>query len=283
MVGREGGVRATGRAVLRDVPLDRFFHPGSWPCRRLGHQGQRHPSPVADGEKEGRGRGRGRVPRQPGRDEIDGVPCFALHPRHPGGHRPGRDRGRGSGDHSRRRREETAPFRDDLRRRLRRGGRGGPAPPGAGRSVAAGAASTCSVRTPPSTPSCPFATICRASRIALISHSGHQGRHIWQGQEIGIPMSHWAPTGNEVDLEFADFVRYFADQPEVGAIAAYIEGFKDGAHRAAGGRPRHAPGGADRAGQGGPDRAGRVDGHVAHRPIWPGPTRWRRPCSASAA
>ena len=41
-------------------------------------------------------------------------------------------------------------------------------------------------------------------------------------------MSHWAPTGNEVDLEFADFARYFADQDDVGVIAAYIEGFKDG-------------------------------------------------------
>ena len=42
------------------------------------------------------------------------------------------------------------------------------------------------------------------------------------------PLSHWAPTGNEVDLEFADFARYFADQPEVGVVACYIEGFKDG-------------------------------------------------------
>jgi acetate---CoA ligase (ADP-forming) len=41
-------------------------------------------------------------------------------------------------------------------------------------------------------------------------------------------LSHWAPTGNEADLEFADFVRYFADQDEVGVIAAYVEGFKDG-------------------------------------------------------
>ena len=41
-------------------------------------------------------------------------------------------------------------------------------------------------------------------------------------------LSHWAPTGNEVDLEFADFAAWFADQPEVGVIAAYIEGFKDG-------------------------------------------------------
>ena len=62
----------------------------------------------------------------------------------------------------------------------------------------------------------------------MVSHSGHQGRHIWQAQDLGIPLGFWAPTGNEVDLEFADFARYFADQPEVGAIAAYVEGFHDG-------------------------------------------------------
>ena len=64
--------------------------------------------------------------------------------------------------------------------------------------------------------------------IALVTQSGHQGRPIYQAQEIGIRVSHWAPTGNEADLESADFIRYFADQDEVGAIAAYIEGFKDG-------------------------------------------------------
>ncbi len=64
--------------------------------------------------------------------------------------------------------------------------------------------------------------------IALITQSGHQGRPVFQGQEIGIRLSHWAPTGNEVDLEFADFARHFADQPEVGVVACYIEGFKDG-------------------------------------------------------
>jgi acetate---CoA ligase (ADP-forming) len=67
-----------------------------------------------------------------------------------------------------------------------------------------------------------------APKLALITQSGHQGRPVFQAQELGVAMSHWAPTGNEVDLEFADFARYFADQPEVGAIAAYIEGFKDG-------------------------------------------------------
>lgn len=65
-------------------------------------------------------------------------------------------------------------------------------------------------------------------RIALITQSGHQGRPIFQAQELGIAISHWAPTGNEADLEFADFAAYFADQDEVGVVAAYIEGFKDG-------------------------------------------------------
>ena len=64
--------------------------------------------------------------------------------------------------------------------------------------------------------------------IALISQSGHQGRPIFQTQELGVRLAYWAPTGNEGDLEVADFIAYFADQDEVGAVAAYVEGFKDG-------------------------------------------------------
>src|SRR4051794_11498763 len=64
--------------------------------------------------------------------------------------------------------------------------------------------------------------------IALITQSGHQGRPVFQGQDIGVRLSHWAPTGNEADLEFADFCAYFAEQPDVGTVACYIEGFKDG-------------------------------------------------------
>jgi acetate---CoA ligase (ADP-forming) len=73
-----------------------------------------------------------------------------------------------------------------------------------------------------------FRTDLTGPAIALVTQSGHQGRPIFQGQDLGIRLSHWAPTGNEVDLEFADWARYFADQPEVGVVAAYIEGFKDG-------------------------------------------------------
>jgi acetate---CoA ligase (ADP-forming) len=74
----------------------------------------------------------------------------------------------------------------------------------------------------------PFRGDLPGRAIALLTQSGHQGRPIYQAQEIGVRVSHWAPTGNEADLEAADFIRWYADRDEVGAIAAYIEGFKDG-------------------------------------------------------
>ncbi|MFD9967156.1 acetate--CoA ligase family protein [Streptomyces sp. NPDC059011] len=64
--------------------------------------------------------------------------------------------------------------------------------------------------------------------IALITQSGHQGRPVFAMQELGVRLSHWAPTGNEADLETADFISYFSGRPEVGAIACYVEGLKDG-------------------------------------------------------
>jgi acetate---CoA ligase (ADP-forming) len=64
--------------------------------------------------------------------------------------------------------------------------------------------------------------------IALITQSGHQGRPVFQGQEIGIKLSHWAPSGNEADLESADFIDYFSGLRTTGAVACYIEGFKNG-------------------------------------------------------
>ncbi|MFI7010406.1 acetate--CoA ligase family protein [Streptomyces sp. NPDC050145] len=64
--------------------------------------------------------------------------------------------------------------------------------------------------------------------IALITQSGHQGRPVFTLQELGIRLSHWAPTGNEADLETSDFISYFSQRPEVGAIACYVEGLKDG-------------------------------------------------------
>lgn len=73
-----------------------------------------------------------------------------------------------------------------------------------------------------------FRTDLEGPAIALITQSGHQGRPVFALQELGVRLSHWAPTGNEADLETADFISYFAERPEVGAIACYVEGLKDG-------------------------------------------------------
>jgi acyl-CoA synthetase (NDP forming) len=74
----------------------------------------------------------------------------------------------------------------------------------------------------------PFREDLPGRRIGLITQSGHQGRPIYQAQEIGVAIDGWAPTGNELDLESADFIRHFARRENVGAIACYLEGFKDG-------------------------------------------------------
>jgi acetate---CoA ligase (ADP-forming) len=74
----------------------------------------------------------------------------------------------------------------------------------------------------------PFRDDLPGKRIGLITQSGHQGRPIYQAQANGIALAGWAPTGNESDLESADFIRHFADRDDVGAIAMYVEGFKDG-------------------------------------------------------
>ncbi|HEX9774155.1 MAG TPA: acetate--CoA ligase family protein [Actinomycetota bacterium] len=66
-------------------------------------------------------------------------------------------------------------------------------------------------------------------KIALITQSGHQGRGIAQGVKLGIGLKAWVPTGNEADLEASDFIEHFVGDDEVAVIAAYIEGFKDGA------------------------------------------------------
>ena len=64
--------------------------------------------------------------------------------------------------------------------------------------------------------------------LALLTQSGHQGRPLYLLQQIGVPITHWAPTGNEADVDAADFLSWFAGRPEVGAVAAYLEGLPDG-------------------------------------------------------
>jgi len=64
--------------------------------------------------------------------------------------------------------------------------------------------------------------------IALVTQSGAQGRPIIQGEDLGVRFTHWATTGNEADLEAADFIEYCALDNDTKAISCYIEGFKSG-------------------------------------------------------
>jgi acyl-CoA synthetase (NDP forming) len=64
--------------------------------------------------------------------------------------------------------------------------------------------------------------------IAVVAQSGNQGRPIVEAQEVGVGISYWAPTGNEADLEAADFIEFFASDPSTAAICCYVEGFTSG-------------------------------------------------------
>jgi acyl-CoA synthetase (NDP forming) len=66
----------------------------------------------------------------------------------------------------------------------------------------------------------------RHGKIGVVTQSGHNGRPIVQGSEIGIAFSRQVPCGNEVDLDVCDFIHYFAHDPDTAVVAGYIEGFR---------------------------------------------------------
>jgi len=65
-------------------------------------------------------------------------------------------------------------------------------------------------------------------KLAIVSQSGFQGRALSQAEVCGTAIQSWATTGGEADLEWADFVSYYAGLPGTGAIATCVEGFRSG-------------------------------------------------------
>ena len=65
--------------------------------------------------------------------------------------------------------------------------------------------------------------------IALVCQSGATafGPFLLRAVDAGIGLSHIISTGNETDLDFADFARYLLDDPDTRVIAGFVEGFKD--------------------------------------------------------
>jgi len=66
----------------------------------------------------------------------------------------------------------------------------------------------------------------RGKSIALMTQSGANGRSVVEGVALGASFARWVTTGNEIDLEVSDFINYFVQQPQVGVLALYVEGFK---------------------------------------------------------
>lgn len=64
--------------------------------------------------------------------------------------------------------------------------------------------------------------------IAWVTQSGALGSTIHsRADERGIGLSYVVTTGNECDLEAADFIWYMLDDPRVHVIGLYIEGIRD--------------------------------------------------------
>ncbi len=65
--------------------------------------------------------------------------------------------------------------------------------------------------------------------IGLVCQSGATafGPFLVRAVDSGIGLSYIVSTGNEADLDFADFARYLLDDPDTRVIAGFVEGFKD--------------------------------------------------------
>jgi acyl-CoA synthetase (NDP forming) len=74
-----------------------------------------------------------------------------------------------------------------------------------------------------------FASDLLRGPIGVVTQGGGMGRNILQAMDRGVGFGLWASTGNEVDLQVADFIRYMADDDAITVIATVMEGIKDGA------------------------------------------------------
>jgi acyl-CoA synthetase (NDP forming) len=65
-------------------------------------------------------------------------------------------------------------------------------------------------------------------RVSFLSQSGSLASMLYMlGAERGIMFSKMASSGNELDLNSADFLEYFAEDPETEIIVAYLEQVRD--------------------------------------------------------
>ncbi len=73
----------------------------------------------------------------------------------------------------------------------------------------------------------------RAGSIALATQGGGLGRNLMQSMDRGAGIAMWSSSGNEADLQVADFIHHMANDSGVKVICTLIEGIKDGPRFAA--------------------------------------------------
>ncbi|MCC6473740.1 MAG: acetate--CoA ligase family protein [Burkholderiales bacterium] len=64
--------------------------------------------------------------------------------------------------------------------------------------------------------------------ISLVSQSGAVGGHVYElGRARGVGFAKWITTGNQADVQVADCIAWFAQDPQTRAIMVYMEGSPD--------------------------------------------------------
>lgn len=65
--------------------------------------------------------------------------------------------------------------------------------------------------------------------VSMVSQSGAVGAHVFSlARDSGIGFSYWAATGNQVDVDVADCIGFYASDPDTRVIAVCLEGCPDG-------------------------------------------------------
>lgn len=68
----------------------------------------------------------------------------------------------------------------------------------------------------------------KVGHISIASQSGAFGSHLFVlARQRGIGLASWITTGNECDVDVADAIHFFAEDPDTHVIAAYAEGLKE--------------------------------------------------------
>lgn len=69
----------------------------------------------------------------------------------------------------------------------------------------------------------------RAGGVGIVAQSGAFGGALWvQGLHRGIGFSSFVSTGNEIDIDAADVLDFYATDPDTSIVACYLEAVHDG-------------------------------------------------------